>query len=103
MLGGTPADGALVFLGTGRGIRMFGVADHDAELLAGAADPAPVPGAGRPPPRQRGRHVQPRADRAGRNPFLRPSSRGRRGPAERSSARTPFARVTLSRPASKGP
>ncbi len=51
MLGGAVADGALAFLGAGRGIRMFGVADHDAELLATVTDPATAAaGAGAPRP-----------------------------------------------------
>ena len=45
MLSDAPAAGALVFAGAARGIRMFGVADHDAEVLATSIDPPPPPGA----------------------------------------------------------
>jgi len=38
MLASTPAAAALVFAGAARGIRMFGVSDHDAELVSTAID-----------------------------------------------------------------
>ena len=102
MVSDTPAAGALAFVGAARGIRMFGVADHDAEVLATSIDPPPLPGAvAGGAPDERGRHVHHRSARPGRHPILRPSPRGGGGAVGRSGAGNPFARVTLSCPASK--
>jgi small ligand-binding sensory domain FIST len=44
MLAGADAEAALLFTCNGRGIRLFGEADHDAQVLAEALDDAPVAG-----------------------------------------------------------
>jgi small ligand-binding sensory domain FIST len=44
LLAGECAEGALLFTCNGRGTRLFGVADHDAEVVSEALDGAPVAG-----------------------------------------------------------
>jgi small ligand-binding sensory domain FIST len=44
LLAGHRADAALLFTCNGRGTHLFGVADHDAQLLGDAIDRAPVAG-----------------------------------------------------------
>jgi small ligand-binding sensory domain FIST len=44
LLSGQTADGALVFTCNGRGIRLFGQPDHDAQVIDDALDGAPAVG-----------------------------------------------------------